>query len=209
MSGLVVKQSLKQSPIRKLITMQQDAASRSVDQAPQSNSNSQVSPDNRLTSSVGVPTTPRTKPRNPSTDQVFAIEAEMLKQPQIELPVKEYRSPGVYARELTIYAGCVLTGAVHKYEQLNILSSGRMRVLTDEGIVEVSAPFTIVSPPGTKRIAYAITDCVWTTILGTELTETEDIEEHFVIKTEEKYKEWLLQSQQLSQEQDWHCLPVA
>ena len=125
----------------------------------------------------------------------------MLKQPQVSLPFKEYRSPGVYARELTIYAGCVLTGAVHKYEQLNILSQGTMRVLTEDGIVEVSAPFTVVSPPGTKRIAYAVTDCVWTTILGTDLTTTEEIEDYFVIKTEEEYRKWLSQSAQLSPEQ--------
>jgi hypothetical protein len=120
----------------------------------------------------------------------------MLKRPQVKLPFKEYFSPGVYARELTIYAGCVLTGYAHKYEQLNILSKGSMRVLTEDGIVEVTAPFTVVSPPGTKRIAYAITDCVWTTILGTDLTDTKAIEDHFLIKTEEEYNEWLSQYQQ-------------
>jgi len=119
----------------------------------------------------------------------------MLKRPQVVLEFKEYRSPGVYARELHIPAGHVLTGHVHKYEQLNILSKGRMRVLTENGIVEVSAPFTVVSPPGTKRIAYAITDCVWTTILGTDLETTEEIENHFLIKTEKEYLEWRSQPQ--------------
>jgi hypothetical protein len=122
----------------------------------------------------------------------------MLRRPQVELPVREFRSPGVYARELTIYAGCVLTGYAHKYEQLNILSKGTIRVSTDDGIVEVSAPFTIVSPPGTKRIAYAVTDCVWTTILGTDLTDTNEIEDHFLIKSEKEYNEWLSLPQQLS-----------
>ena len=122
----------------------------------------------------------------------------MLKQPQIELPVRHLFSPGVYARELTIYAGCVLTGAVHRYEQLNILSQGRMRVLVDGEFRDVSAPFTVVSPPGTKRIALALTDCVWTTILGTTETDVAEIERQFVCKTEEEYLEWHSQSQQLS-----------
>jgi hypothetical protein len=72
-----------------------------------------------------------------------------------------------------------------------------MRLLTDEGFKDVSAPYTVVSPPGTKRIALALTDCVWTTILATPETDIEKIEEIFVCKTEEEYLEWHSQSQQL------------
>jgi hypothetical protein len=141
-----------------------------------------------------------TPPRKVHTvDEVFAAEAEMLKHEQVELPVKHYFSPGVYARELTIPAGVMLTGAVHRYEQLNILSKGRMRVLVEGVFRDVEAPFTVVSPPGTKRIALALTDCIWTTILGTDLTDPEEIEKHFVMKTEEEYKLWHSQYQQLSQ----------
>lgn len=126
----------------------------------------------------------------------------MLKMPQVQLPVRHHFSPGVYARELTIYAGHVLTGAVHKYTQLNILSAGTMRLLTDDGFRDISAPYTVVSPPGTKRIALALTDCVWTTILGTDLTDVGEIENHFVCKTPEEYLEWHSQSLLLSQEPD-------
>jgi hypothetical protein len=126
----------------------------------------------------------------------------MLRMPQVELPVRHLFSPGVYARELTIYAGCILTGAVHRYEQLNVLSKGKMRLLVDGVFVDVEAPFTTVSPPGTKRIALALTDCVWTTILGTELTDVTEIERTFVCKTEEEYLEWHSQSQLLSQASD-------
>lgn len=124
----------------------------------------------------------------------------MLGMPQVELPVRHIFSPGVYARQLTIFAGHVLTGAVHKYEQLNILSAGTMRLLTDEGFVDVSAPFTVVSPPGTKRIALAITECVWTTVLATPLRDVAEIEKEFVCRTEEEYLEWHSQSQQLLQQ---------
>lgn len=122
--------------------------------------------------------------------------------PQVELPVRHFFSPGVYARELTIFAGHVLTGAVHKFEQLNILSSGTMRLLTDDGFRDVSAPFTVVSPPGTKRIALAITDCVWTTILATTEKDIPSIEKAFVCKTEEEYLEWHSQYQLLSQQSE-------
>lgn len=138
-----------------------------------------------------LPTLPLKKP---TIEEVFAAEEVMLKMPQIELPVRHFFSPGVYARELSIPAGICLTGAVHKYEQLNILSQGTMRVLTEDGIKEVSAPFTVVSPPGTKRIALALTDCIWTTILGTDETDVTLIERHFVLKTEQEYLEWHSQS---------------
>ncbi len=53
----------------------------------------------------------------------------------------------------------------------------------------VQAPFTIVSPPGTKRIAFAHEECVWTTILRTDLTDPDEIEEHFVCCTDQEYLE--------------------
>jgi hypothetical protein len=158
-----------------------------------------VSQGSHSISSDGAPTTPQTRH---SIDDVFAAEKEMLELPQVQLPVVHRFAPGVYARELTIFAGHILTGAVHKTEQLNILSLGRMRLLVDGGFLDVEAPYTVVSPPGTKRIALALTDCVWTTILGTELTDVSEIERTFVCKSREEYLEWLSQSQPLLVSQD-------
>ena len=121
-------------------------------------------------------------------DKIFAAEAFMREQPQVEIPVKHYFSQGVYAREITIPAGVILTGDIHKFTQLNILSKGRMQVYTEEGIREVEAPFTVVSPPGTKRIAHTLTECVWTTIHGTDETDVNEIEKVFIAKSE---NEWL------------------
>jgi len=121
-------------------------------------------------------------------DKIFAAEAFMREQPQVEIPVKHYFSQGVYAREITIPAGVILTGDIHKFTQLNILSKGRMQVYTEEGIREVEAPFTVVSPPGTKRIAHTLTECVWTTIHGTDETDVSEIEKVFIAKSE---NEWL------------------
>lgn len=129
-------------------------------------------------------------------DKVALLESEMLKREQVVIPVKHFFSPGVYAREITIPADTVLTGRIHKYEQLNILSGGEMSVLTDDGMKRVSAPFTVVSPPGTKRIAYAHTECTWTTILATEEKDPDAIEATFTVATEQEFIEFV-QSQQL------------
>jgi hypothetical protein len=63
-----------------------------------------------------------------------------------------------------------------------------MQVYTEEGIREVEAPFTVVSPPGTKRIAHTLTECVWTTIHGTDETDVEIIRRIYIAKDE---NEWL------------------
>ncbi len=120
-------------------------------------------------------------------EKVFQLEALMLEEPQVDLPVKHHFSQGVYGRELFIPAGTILTGKIHKYPQLNILSQGEMSVLTEDGVKRVQAPFHVVSPAGTKRIAYAHTDCTWTTIHGTELNEVEEIEKYFIAQSEAEY----------------------
>jgi len=124
-------------------------------------------------------------------ERVSAIEVELKKLPQLDLPLKHYFSDGVYARELFIPAGVLLTGKIHKYPQINILSKGRMRVLTENGIIEVEASFTVVSPAGTKRIALALTDCIWTTFLPTNETDPEKIEEQFTASSEQKYQAFI------------------
>lgn len=127
-------------------------------------------------------------------DKVNAIEVEMRKLEPLDLPVRHYFSQGVYARELFIPKGTLLTGKIHKYQQLNIMSKGDMSVLTDNGIVRVQAPFTIVSPAGTKRIAYAHEDTLWTTIHGTDETDLEKIEDHFIAQSDEEYSTFLEQA---------------
>lgn len=122
--------------------------------------------------------------------KVFAFEEWMREQPQLELKVINHFSYGVYARELHIPAGTLLTGDIHKLENLNILSQGVISVLTDEGVQKIEAPFTIVSPPGTKRIAYAHTDCVWTTIHGTHERNIDKIKAFFIAESEQDYLEY-------------------
>jgi hypothetical protein len=119
--------------------------------------------------------------------KVLGIEEEMRRFPQLDLPVKHHFSQGVYARELFIPKGTLLTGQIHKYEQLNIMSKGELSVLINGEWKRCRAPFHVVSPPGTKRIAYAHEDTVWTTIHGTEERDLVKIEAHYIAKSEEEY----------------------
>lgn len=129
--------------------------------------------------------------KNITIEQVLAAEAEMKLQPQVELRVEHDFSYGVYARTLYIPKGIALTGQIHKYENFNILLQGRMSVLVDGQMKEVEAPFKVVSPPGTKRIAWALEDCIWMTVHGTHEKDVEIIEQTFIAHNEQEYLEFV------------------
>ncbi len=130
-------------------------------------------------------------------DKILAAEAHMKLMPQVELKVVHHFSHGVYARELHIPAGVTLTGEVHKFENLNILSKGRISVSTEYGIEEIEASAIIVSPPGTKRIAFAHTDCIWTTIHGTFETDIEKIRATFIATSYDDFLQYCGQQLEL------------
>lgn len=132
-----------------------------------------------------------------SRSDVFVAE-EMMKAygEPVAIPVREYfankgTKRGTYAREITIPAGTLLTGKIHKYEQVNFLLRGEITVLTDDGFKRLVGPATVVSPAGTKRIAYTHTECVWTTVHSTELEDVDAIEAEFIAQTEEEYLEFV------------------
>ena len=122
--------------------------------------------------------------------KVFELEAHIQQLPQCHIGIKHYFSDGVYAREMMAPAGAVVTGKIHKYRQLNILSAGTMTVMLGETTETVSAPFTIVAPAGSKRAFYCHTDCVWTTILGTDEQDPDKIEEEFTTNSEQEFLEF-------------------
>ena len=127
----------------------------------------------------------------PMRQQICLIEAEMLKLPQIEIPVRHYFSPGLYAREITVPADALITGVIHKYPQINILSKGTIRVSIGDTISEITASHTVVSQAGIKRIAYAVTECVWTTIVHTFKTDIAEIEKEFFAYSEQEYEDFV------------------
>src|SRR5438128_2384056 len=122
-------------------------------------------------------------PSGTPRERVMALEDEVAKLPQVECPVRHYFAPGMYAREMTIPAGVVLTGAVHKTEHLSIVSAGRILVDDGTGPVEICAPYTFVSKPGAKRAGYAIEETVWTTLHPTTTTDLELLAEELTEST--------------------------
>jgi len=118
-------------------------------------------------------------------DRVENLQEAYSKRPQVDCPVRHYFAPGVFAREITIPKGTALFGAVHTTENLAVLSAGRLLLVTDSGLVEVSAPHILTVKPGTKNAAEALETSVWTNFYPNPENETnlEKLAERFTEST--------------------------
>ena len=116
-------------------------------------------------------------------EAVEQIEDAMQGMPPAFLPIKHYFANGMYAREMTVPAGAIVTGAIHKTTHFCILSQGRVHVMSEDGIEELVAPAIIISQPGTKRAIHALEDTVWTNIHATNETDLDKLVEELTEST--------------------------
>jgi hypothetical protein len=131
-------------------------------------------------------------------DAIFRREAELAELPQVECRIDHHFAPGLYSREMYVPAGCMMTGAIHKFEHLSMFLEGRMLVPDEYGnTVEIVAPIVEVAKPGIKRIGYSLEDVRWITVHNTEETDldtlwdllvTNDPQEQQIIIDREDYK---------------------
>jgi len=100
---------------------------------------------------------------------------------------------GVYIREMRMKQGQLGFSAIHKHSYGFFLLSGILASSKEDGVEEFIAPCYIISPRGTKRIVYAVEDCVITTVHANP-TNTKDlieIEKNNVVFSWKEYDEYL------------------
>jgi quercetin dioxygenase-like cupin family protein len=128
--------------------------------------------------------------------KIDALEAAMRERGSqgMAWEIVHHFAPGIYAREMRVPAGAIITSRVHKFENLSILSKGRMALYMEDGTVrEVSAGFHIVAPPGARRVAAVLEDAVWTCVHNTDERDLSRIEAHFTAATPAEYQLFLQQ----------------
>jgi hypothetical protein len=81
--------------------------------------------------------------------------------PSAELVVKHYFAEGTYTREAYLPKGTVATGKIHRHSCINILSKGKIILVTDEGRFELTAPASFVSGAGVKKAVFVEEDAVF------------------------------------------------
>lgn len=95
--------------------------------------------------------------------------------PQVQLELNQYFCNGVYAREMFIPKGVTLVGEIHLFDQINVVSKGKIKVVTDQGEKVIEAPAMFISPAGVKRAGFALEDTIWIEFHSTTLTNEADI----------------------------------
>tara|TARA_Y100001938_G_scaffold132934_1_gene191718 strand:- start:131 stop:733 length:603 start_codon:yes stop_codon:yes gene_type:complete len=97
-------------------------------------------------------------------------------------PVKHSFADGCYVREIFNPAGELLVTKIHKKEHPFFLMKGKMSILTEDGVKHIQAPHHGITKPGTKRIIYTHTDCVFVTVHATDKTDVAEIENEVIAK---------------------------
>lgn len=115
-------------------------------------------------------------------DQIMAAEQVMALMPQVEIEPTHRFADGVYAREILIPAGTLLTGKVHRNNDLNIVLYGHMSVLTEDGMKEVRGPLTFTACAGVKQMGYAYEDTLWVTIHATPERDLDILEKTLFVE---------------------------
>jgi hypothetical protein len=116
-------------------------------------------------------------------NSILEVQEALAKLPQLDCPLKHHFAPGAYAREILLPKGSLVIGKIHKHAHINVVSKGRVSVMTEFGRMDIEAPCTFVSKVGTKRAVYAHEDTVWTTVHVTSETDLEKLEDEIIAKT--------------------------
>lgn len=117
-------------------------------------------------------------------DALDFIEAKMVSDmPAVEFYVDHMFTPGLYAREIFMPAGSLLTSKVHKTEHQFRVLMGNVAVLDQSGEwVFLEEGYKGITKPGTRRLLYCFTDVVWETFHPTDKTTVEEVEDEIIDK---------------------------
>lgn len=102
-------------------------------------------------------------------------------------PVKEDLTNGIYTREITIPAGILLVGAIHRDAHPNYILSGDVSVVTEQnGVERLTGPCSMISPAGTKRVVFTHEETVWVTVHRTDAETCEEASKKVIVDTYEE-----------------------
>ena len=97
----------------------------------------------------------------PVREKIEIVESALFSLDQVDLPVSHYFAEGLYIRQFTIPRSVMLTSFYHKTEQFQIMLRGKLSIVTEDGVIQVSAPYYGVSRAGLKKLAYAHEEVLW------------------------------------------------
>ena len=112
------------------------------------------------------------------------LEEAMLAMPQAECPVSHHFGPGLYMRELRMKAGTLAIGHAQRFEHVNILLQGAVRMSNDDGSTfDRAAPRRFIGKPG-RKMGQVLEDVVWINVYATSERDVDAIEREFLDKSQ-------------------------
>jgi hypothetical protein len=129
----------------------------------------------------------------PSIEQIKRLQSAMLAI-QCEQPKpNHFFAPGMYLRELTVPAGMLIVGKIHRHAHFLLVLKGRAEVVSEFGRMTVEDGHISISPPGVKRVVLAIEDTQFVTVhvnkedsQDLEVIEAQHIEPETLILSDDK-----------------------
>ena len=105
--------------------------------------------------------------------------AESMQITDVDMPVTEMYEGGVYARTISMPRDSFIVGALHKKDNLNVLTEGRLllQIVSSDGASEtkeVTAPYFYRSKAETMKVAIVLDDAVWTSFSDSDI-ESENV----------------------------------
>ena len=106
------------------------------------------------------------------------IAIELLKIPDAPggLPVEQVSLDGMVCRTMFIPKGMLLAGKIHKLDCINIVASGDINILTENGSGRMVAGQRAISRAGTQKLGFANEDTIFINIFRCDETTPEAIE---------------------------------
>jgi hypothetical protein len=115
--------------------------------------------------------------------KIEQVESHLLDLPQVECPVVHHFGPGIYIREVTLPAGTLAIGHAQRFDHLNIMLTGAVAMVGDDGQTKVlRAPMIFVGKPG-RKLGYVLETCIWQNVYATDERDIDKLESMFLDKS--------------------------
>ena len=115
-----------------------------------------------------------------TVEKVWELQKRLEAFPLVSTPTNHRVWGGLYAREISIAAGTIWVGRVHKRDHFFVVLEGLSTMTTDEGPRRLQAPEVLMVKAGSKRAGICHTDCRFITFHRTDETELEKIVDDLV-----------------------------
>jgi len=109
-----------------------------------------------------------------------------------EIPIEHFFMDGVYVRQMTMYKGTVVVGAIHKHLHMCFLLRGHLSVASRQGVKEYIAPCFIIAEPGEQRVLYALENSEWfnTHKNPSNTSDVKQLEKEIVATSYKEYEQY-------------------